>query len=396
MNQQDKEELVAYLIDKQLQGDRLFAPNTIFGMDLHDIEYKQESKWDQILLEEEARDLVEIGDPFGLRPGQKHDIVRLFRKFKSVYCCFNLDEEVYNTGQVLFTLVSNKGDRFVIGCSTGLIKIFDAFAVKLLETINLQEEVITLIILTKDDRFLIAADKKCLIHIYDFKTYKKISQINNLRNSEVSFMDMMIVEKQSFLIVCTREHGLWVYKQELFDGSSPNIRFDQSSKLLLPFLNWSCCEISHKFGRINAIDGKGVLHSWSDIPGFFENEKLESKSKIIFDNRYRPEMMLVNDSLELIMLYNKNMHFFIKVEETKFIILEEQKYPKINPRMKERGIVVNHNAQFCLVAVNVEKKKEGSNAELGLVKSTLYMYEYVSNSKINLVAKVRSYIIYVI
>jgi hypothetical protein len=359
-------------------------------MDQHDMEYKKEEHWDQILLEEEQREGVEVGDPFGLRPGQKHHVVRLFRKFKSVYCCFNLDEEVYNTGQILFTLVSHKGDRFVIGCSTGLIKVFDAFAVKLMETINLQGDVITLIILSKDDRFLIVADKQCLIHIYDFKDYKKISQINNLRNSEVSFMDMMTVDQTSFLIVCTREHGLWVYKQSLFDGSSLNMRFDLGSKLLLPFTNWSCCEISHKFGRINAIDGKGVLHSWADIPGLFENEELESKSKIIFDNRYRPEMMLVNDSLELIMLYNKNMHFFIKVEETKFIILEEQRYPKINPRMKERGIVVNHNSQFCLVAVNVEKKREGSSAELGLVKSTLYMYEYVSNSKINLIAKVNS------
>jgi hypothetical protein len=388
MNKTDKEELVAYLIGRQVENERLFAPNTIFPEDLHDVEYKQESKWDSLLLEEEARDLVEIGDPFGLRPNQKYGIVREFRKYKSVYCCFNLDEEVYNTGQILFTLVSNKGDRFVVGGSTGIIKIFDAFAVKLVESINLQSQVITLIILSKDDRFLIVANKKCLIHIYDFKTYKKISQINNLRNSEVSFMDMMTVDKESFLIVCTREHGLWIYKQELFDGSSPGMRFDKGSKLLLPFTHWSCCEISHKFGRINAIDSKGILHSWNDIPGLFEDEELESQSKIIFDNRYRPEMMLVNDNLGLIMLYNKNMHFFIKVEANKFIILNEQRYPKINPRMKERGIVVNHNVHYCLVAVNVEKKREGSSAELGLVKSTLYMYEYVSNSKINLISKV--------
>ena len=83
------------------------------------------------------------------------------------------------------------------------------------------------------------------------------------------------------------------------------------------------------------------------------------------------------------------MHFFIRGEANTFLILEEQKYPKINPRMKERGVVVNHNSQFCMVAVNVEKKREGSSGELGLVKSTLFMYEYVSNAKINLIAKVK-------
>jgi urease gamma subunit len=243
-------------------------------------------------------------------------------------------------------------------------------------------------ILSKDDRFLIVADSKCVIHVYDFQNYEKLSQINNLRNSEVSFMDMLIVDSSSFLVICTREHGLWVYRRELFDGTSLGMPFEKGSQLLLPFVHWSCCEISHKAGRINAIDSKGVLHSWGDIPELFEDKKLESESKIIFDSKYRPEIMLVNENLNLILLHNKNMHFFIKVESNTFQILEEQKYPKINPRMKERGVVVNHNAQFCMVAVNVEKKREGSVAELGLVKSTLFLYEYVSNSKVHLIAKV--------
>lgn len=389
LDQQQKEELVAYLIARQTENQRLYAPNAEFGPDIYDVEYKEADQWDHLLLEEEARELVEAGDPFGLRPGQKHHVMRLFRKFKSVHCCFDLDEEVYNTGQILFTLVSNLGDRFVVASNTGVIKIFDAFAVKLKATLDLQRQTIALVILSKDDRFLIVADNKCVIHVFDFANYERLSQINNLRNSEVSFMEMVSADGEVFLVVCTREHGLWVYRQELFDGSSPNMRFDLGSKLLLPFTHWSCCEISHREGRINAIDGKGVLHSWGDIPGLFgDNNELESQSKIIFDSKYRPEIMLVNESLNLIMLYNKNMHFFIRVDANKFIILTEQRYPKINPRMKERGLVVNHNSRFCLVAVNVEKKREGSNAELGQVKSTLFMYEYVSNSRIRLVAKV--------
>lgn len=389
LDQQQKEELVAYLVARQTEDQRLYAPNAVFEPDIYDIDYKDADDWDRLLLEEESRELVEVGDPFGLRPGQKHQVLRLFRKFKSVHCCFDLDEEVYNTGQILFTLVSNLGDRFVVASNTGVVKVFDAFAVKLEATLDLQDQTIALVILSKDDRFLIVADNKCVIHIFDFATYRRLSQINNLRNSEVSFMEMVSVDGEVFLVICTREHGLWVYRQQLFDGSRTNQRFDRGSKLLLPFTHWSCCEISHREGRINAIDSKGVLHSWGDIPGLFrEDRELESQSKIIFENRYRPEMMLVNESLNLIMLYNKNMHFFIRVDANRFIILAEQRYPKINPRMKERGLVVNHNARFCLVAVNVEKKREGSNAELGQVKSTLFMYEYVSNSRIRLVAKV--------
>ena len=375
-------------MQRDLESDRLYAPNTLFEMDLHDIDYREDQDNDKMLLDEECRDLVELGDPFGLRMTRRYQIIQLFRKFKSIYCCFDLDEDVYNTGQILFTLISNKGDRFVVGSHTGLIKIFDGFAMKLLAFIDLQVKSIGLIILSKDDKFLIINDNKGLIHVYDFETYTKVSQINNLPNSEVSFIEMTTWEEQNFLVICTKEHGLWVYKQEIFDGSSPNIRPDTAHKLLLPYTHWSCCEISHKTGRINAIDSKGVLHSWGNIPAIFEDEELESQSKIIFDSRYRPEIMLLNENLNLIMLYNKNMHFFIRVEANTFMIISEQKYPKINPRIKERGVVVNHNAYYCLVAVNVEKKKEGSNQELGQVKSTLFMYKYVSNSKIDLIAKV--------
>ena len=391
LQRQEKEELVSYLMTRDLQHQKLFSPNTLFEMDLHDIDYRQSDDWDG-LLEEEARDLVEFGDPLGIRPTRRHEVIQLFRKFKSIYCCFDLDEETYNTGQVLFTLISNKGDKFVIGTNTGLVKIFDAFAMKLETFIDLQVQSIVLIILSKDDRFLIIADNKCLIHIYDFKTRVKLSQINNLRNSEISFMDMATFEKKNFLVICTKEHGLWVYKQEIFDGSSLNVQFDKYYKLLLPFIHWSCCEISHKAERINAIDSKGVLHSWGDIPTIFEEDNdlplVESQSKIIFESRYRPEIMLINENLNLIMLYNKNMHFFIRVEANTFMILSEERYPKINLRMKERSVVVNHNAFYCMVAVNVEKKREGSNQELGQVKSTLFMYKYVSNSKIDLIAKV--------
>ena len=388
LQRQEKEELVSYLMTKDLQNQKLFAPNTLFEMDLHDVDYRESQNWDG-LLDEETRDLAEFGDPLGLRPGRRHEVIQLFRKFKSVYCCFDLDEEVYNTGQVLFTVISNKGDRFVVGTNTGLVKIFDSFAMKLLAFIDLQVRSISLIILSKDDRFLIIADNKCLIHVYDFESREKLSQINNLRNSEISFMDMATFDGKNFLVICTKEHGLWVYKQEIFDGSSKNLQFEKSYKLLLPFIHWSCCEISHKAGRINAIDSKGVLHSWGNIPEIFEDGEGESQSKIIFDSRYRPEIMLLNENLNLIMLYNKNMHFFIRVEANTFMILSEQKYPKINLRMKERSVVVNHNAYYCLVAVNVEKKREGSNQELGQVKSTLFMYHYVSNNKIELIAKVK-------
>ena len=302
VSKEEKEELAAYLVGLETEAQRLFAPNTRFEEDSNDVEYKSEDPMMDVLLDEEARPLVEVGDPFGLR--RRHDVLRLFRKFKSVYVCFDLDEEVYNTGQVLFTLVSHAGDRFLIGCSTGVIKIFDSFSVKLACSLDLQAQKIALMILSKDDRFLIVADSKCVIHVFDFRTYKKLSQINNLRNSEVSFMDLLKVDGSSFLVVCTKEHGLWVYRRELFDGTAPGLAFDRGSKLLLPFVHWSCCEISHKEKRINAIDSKGILHSWGNVPGLFDEEKLESESKIIFDNRYRPEIMMVNDSLGIIQLYN--------------------------------------------------------------------------------------------
>lgn len=388
VNRQDKEELVAYLLQKQEQVAKLFAPSSIFEMEHKDINYLEEESVQGFLLEEEERSLVELGNPTQLRLENKHQVIQNFRKYKSIYCHYENNEELYFTGQILYILISHKGDRFVTGSSNGLLKIFDSFSVKLQHSINPKVEVLSLMILSKDDRFLIIADSNCLLHIYDFNTYLKISQINNLRNSEVIFMETITSQGQNFLIVCTKEHGLWIYKQSVFDNTPNSLPFDQLSKLLLPFNQWSCCEISQKTGRINAVDSKGTLHSWTDIAFIFEDNRIESESKIIFDSRYRPEILLVNENYGLILLYNKNTHFFIKVEGQNFSIILEERYPKINWKTHERSVVVDQNSRYCFVAINVERKKEDSTAEIGEVNSSVFIYEFISNSRIKLIAKV--------
>jgi WD40 repeat protein len=360
----------------------------------NEVDYFKEDSVEDLLLEEEERSLVELGETFHLRMKDKGNIIKSLRKYKSIFCHANLqDTESYGTGQILYVNVSHEGDRFITGSSNGVIKIFDSFSAKLIHSIDLLVDGFWGFILSKDDKYLVIADNSCLLHVYCFDSYKKISQINNLRNSEIIFMDMTKCDSQDFLIVCTKSHGLWVYKKEIFDGSTNPNFFDSMCKLLLPYNSFTCCEISHKSLRINAIDSDGSLYCWEKISEIFKNPQLiHHKSKIIFDQKYRPEILMVNEKLNIILLYNKNTHFFITVEEQNFSIIEEERYPKINMRTHERSVVVNQNSQYCFIAVNIEKKKDDNSGELGDVKSTIYIYEFINPSRINFISKVNFFV----
>lgn len=384
----DCEELMAYLLQKQGRVERRFAPCTRLQMDGHDVDYAEED-WEttRVLPEEEDENDIALSGK-GYREAEMHEMICSYRKLKSVFCSFKNDADNYNTGQILFLAVSHKGDRMVTGSSDGLLKVFDCFSMKLLISIDPNVKAITLMILSKDDRFLVISDRDSIIHIYDFQTYKKLSQINNLRNSEIFTMDFSQPEGKLFLTVCTTKHGIWVYKSDLFDGSN-NASFEEGSRLLLPFTQWTCCEVSSTTGTINAIDVDGNLHSWPALAQLFEEgESLESVSKILFDNRYKPEILLFNDYSQIILLYNKGTHFFIRVEGNAFTIVKEERYTKLNPKSYERAVVVNQNKRYCFIVVNDERRKEELNDEIGTVNSKIYMYEYISNSQVRSIAKV--------
>ena len=364
---------------------------TQLSSDAHDVDFSQEDWVSRRMLPEEDSENQILLSGRGYRESEMHQVVCSFRKIKSVFCSFKNDPEAYNTGQILYLAMSHRGDRMVTGSSDGLIKVFDCFSVKLLVSIDPQIRAISLLILSKDDRFLVVSDSDCIIHVYDFRNYAKLAQINNLRNSEILAMEFSKPGEELFLTVCTHKHGLWVYRSSLFDGTGRS-NFEEGSRLLLPFIQWTCCEVSAVSGTINAIDIEGTLHSWPTLPDLFEPHKsVESVSKIVFDNRYQPEILLFNDYSQIILLYNKSTHFFIRVEGENFTIVQEERYSKLNPRSHERGVVVNQNKRFCFIVVNDERRKEDARGEIGTVKSKIFMYEYISDIQVRTITKVLLY-----